>query len=94
MRRFRIDSEMSRKLGECRLSRNAVVRFRSNLSYDLENHYQSYRLWRHPKDQRFFLYFLSVADGASTHSFSFVIDDSTSPDDLFIVDFRHESAED
>ncbi len=45
---------------------------------------------RHPDDPRFFRYSLAVADGALTHRFFFVIDDSTSPDDLFIIDFRHE----
>lgn len=33
---------------------------------------------------------MAVADGESMHRFFFLIDDSTSPDDLFIVDFRHE----
>jgi hypothetical protein len=90
MRRLRIDPEMSRRMGECGLSRNAVIRFRVALRDDLENRYQLYRSSRHPGDQQFFRYFLPVADGALTHRFSFVIDDSTSPDDLFIVDFKHE----
>ncbi len=63
MRRLRIDSEMSRRLGECGLSRNAVVRFRVALRDDLENRYQLFRTSRHPQDQRFFRYFLAVADG-------------------------------
>ena len=92
MRRLRIDSEMSRRLGECGLSRNAVIRFRVGLRDDLENRYQFFRSLRHPEDQQFFRYFLAVADGALTHRFSFVIDDSTSPDDLFIIDFQHEVA--
>jgi hypothetical protein len=90
VRRLRIDPEMSRRLGKCGLSRNAVVRFRTALRDDLENCYQLYRSSRHPEDQRFFHYFLPVADGTSMHRFFFVIDDSTSPDDLFIIDFRHE----
>jgi hypothetical protein len=91
VRRLRIDKEMSRRMGECRpqLSRNAVVRFRVELRDDLEDRYHLYRSLRHPADQRFFLYSLPVADGALTHRFSFVIDDSTSPDDLFIIDFNH-----
>jgi len=90
MRRLRIDSEMSRRLGECGLSRNAVVRFRVALRDDLENRYPLFRTSRHPQDQRFFRYDLAVADGSLTHRFFFVIDDSTSPDDLFVIDFRHE----
>jgi hypothetical protein len=90
MRPLRIDPEMSRRLGGCGLSRNAVVRFRTSLRDDLENDYQVYRSSRHPEDQRFFRYNLAIADGPRTHRFFFVIDDSTSPDDLFIVDFNHE----
>ena len=90
MRRLRIDQEMSRKLGDVGLSRNAVIRFRVTLRDDLENRYQLYRSVRHPEDERFFRYFLAVADGNLTHQFFFVIDDSTSPDDLFIIDFWHE----
>jgi hypothetical protein len=67
-----------------------VVRFRVRLRDDLENRYQLFRPSRHPQDPRFFRYDLAVADGALTHRFSFVIDDSMSPDDLFIIDFRHE----
>jgi hypothetical protein len=90
MRRLRIDREMSRRLGDCRLSRNAAIRFRVGLRDDLENRYHLYRSSRHPKDERFFSYFLAVADGPLMHRFTFVIDDSTSPDDLFIIDFWHE----
>jgi hypothetical protein len=91
VRRLRIDKEMSRRLGECRpqLSRDAMVRFRVGLRDDLENRYHLYRSRRHPADQRFFPYSLPVADGALLHRFAFVIDDSTSPDDLFLIDFKH-----
>jgi hypothetical protein len=94
MRRLRIDSEMSRRLGACGLSRKGALRLLVGLRDDLENRYQHYRASRHPEDQRFFRYFLAVADGALTHRFDFVIDDSASPDDLFIVDFRHDSEQD
>ncbi len=90
MRHLRIDSEMSRRLGECGMSRHAAVRFRIALRDDMENHYPQFRSSRHPHDQRFFLYPLAIADGPRTHRFFFVIDDTTSPDDLFIVDFLHE----
>jgi hypothetical protein len=90
VRRLRIDKEMSRRLGECGMSRNAVIRFRVALRDDLENRYQTFRQFRHPEDDRFFSYFLAVADEEATHRFWFVIDDSTSPDDLFIIDFRYE----
>jgi hypothetical protein len=91
MRRLRIDSEMSRRLGDCGLSRNAVIRFLVAMRDDLENRYQLYSSSRHPEDQRFFRYFLAVPDGALMHRFDFVIDDSASPDDLLIIDFWHDS---
>jgi hypothetical protein len=94
MRRLRIDSEMSRRLGDCGLSRNAAIRFRVALRDDLEKRYDLYRPSRHPEDPAYFLYRLAVADGAMTHRFLFVIDDSTSPDDLFVIDFRHERESD
>jgi len=92
MRHLRIDSEMSRRLGECGLSRNAAVRFLLQLRDELENRYHLYRSARHPTDPTYFRYVLAIADGALTHRFFFVIDDSTSPDDLFIIAFQHESA--
>ena len=91
MRRLRISRELSQRLGACGLSRNAVVRFRVALRDDLEKRYPLYRTKRHPDDERFFTYLLPIADGAVTHRFFFVIDDSTSPDDLFIIDFKHVS---
>jgi hypothetical protein len=81
---------MSRKLGGCGLSRNAAIRLLVGLRDDLERRYALYRSARHPEDEQFFRYLLSIADEAVTHRFFFVVDDSTSPDDLFIIDFRHE----
>jgi hypothetical protein len=57
---------------------------------DLEDRYPLYRSSRHPEDDRLFRYLLAVADGDSMHRFYFLIDDSASPDDLFIIDFWHE----
>jgi hypothetical protein len=89
-RHLRLDPEMSRRLGKCGLSRNATVRFLTRLRDDLENRYSLYSALRHPEEERFFHFFLAVADGDLTHRFWFVIADATSPDDLFLMDFRHE----
>jgi hypothetical protein len=43
------------------------------------------------EDPRFFRYLVAFADGGLMHEFSFVIDDYTSPDHLFIEDFEHDS---
>ena len=90
MRRLRIDQEMSQRLGACGLSRNALVRFLALLRFDLESDYQFSRVTRHPADPRYFVYYLAIADTEWTHNFAFVVDDSTSPDDLFIIDFQHQ----
>jgi len=89
MRRLRIDPEMSQRMGDCGLSRNAMVRFMVALRFDLENDDQRNCTVRHPVDSRFFLYRLAIADGMWTHRFLFLMDDSTSPDDLFIINFQH-----
>jgi hypothetical protein len=80
---------MSRRLGACGLGRNAVVRFRTNLRDDLEKDYDLLRSSRHPMKPQYFVYKLAVAEGAVTHRFTFLIDDSTAPDHLFIIDFKY-----
>ena len=59
---------------------------------DLENDYQIYRVLRDEEEPRFFRYLVAFTDGGLMHHFNFVIDDSTSPDHLFIEDFEHESS--
>ncbi|MBY0524175.1 MAG: hypothetical protein K2R98_12290 [Gemmataceae bacterium] len=64
--------------------------FLNGLRSDLENHYRVYSVLRDEEEPRFFRYLVSIADGGLMHEFDFVIDDSTSPDHLFIEDFEHE----
>ena len=59
---------------------------------DLENHYRIYCVLRDEEEPRFFRYLVAFADGGLMHEFDFVIDDSTSPDHLFIEDFEHASS--
>jgi hypothetical protein len=61
------------------------------LRSELEDHYATYSVLRDEEEPRYFRYPLTFADGGSMHEFTFVIDDSTSPDHLFIEDFEHES---
>jgi hypothetical protein len=68
-----------------------LLRFLDGLRSDLENHHGIYGVLRDEEEPRFFHYLVAFADGGSMHEFDFVIDDSTSPDHLFIEDFEHES---
>ena len=90
MRRLHIGPAMSRRFGGYGLSRNALVRFLATLRFDIENNYQHYHMRRHPEDPRYFTYYLAIADATITHRFYFVIDDSTTPEDLFIANLQHE----
>jgi hypothetical protein len=68
-----------------------LLRFLNGLRSDLENHYRIYSVLRDEEEPRFFRYLVTVADGGLMHDFDFVIDDSTSPDHLFIEDFEHDA---
>jgi hypothetical protein len=66
------------------------VRFLHGLRSDLEDHYRIYCVLRDEEEPRFFRYLVTFADAGLMHEFEFVIDDSTSPDHLFIEDFEHD----
>jgi hypothetical protein len=65
--------------------------FLNALRSDLEDRYTIYCGLRDEVEPRYFRFLTTFADGGSMHVFEFVIDDSTSPDHLFIEDFEHES---
>lgn len=67
-----------------------MLRFLNGLRSDLENHYRIYSVLRDEEEPRFFRYLVTLADGGFIHEFDFVIDDSASPDHLFIEDFEHD----
>lgn len=89
MRRTMIPPEISRMLGGF-LSRTGIVRVLAALHEELPRLYPLLQDIRHPDDERYFSYPLSVADGETVHGIYFVVDDSTSPDHLIIADFVHE----
>ncbi len=89
MRRLVVPPGISRKIGAL-LSRNGVVRLLSRLHEELPARYGRYRGLRHPDDDGSFLFFVVVAEGRM-HSFTFFIDDSTSPDHLLVQDVEHNS---
>ncbi len=91
MRRLIVWPRISRQIGECRLTHDGLPVFLNGLRSDLENHYSIYCVLRDKEEPRFFRYLVAFADGGLMHEFDFVIDDSTSPDHLFIEDFEHYS---
>jgi hypothetical protein len=92
MRKLVIWPGISQRMGACGLTHEGLLRFLNGLRSDLENHYPIYRVLRDEEEPRFFRYLVTFADGSLIHEFDFVIDDSTSPDHLFIEDFEHDSS--
>jgi hypothetical protein len=91
VRRTIVSPKMSRLIGECRLTRNAAVRVLAGLYGELSQRYDIYKVFRNPEDSQRFFFFDSITDGDSMHTFTFHVDDSTSPDHLFVVDLEHQS---
>ncbi|MFO0929790.1 MAG: hypothetical protein U0736_22660 [Gemmataceae bacterium] len=89
MRRMLVSPQMSQSLGRL-LSREGVVRLLTGL-HDLPRQYDRFRRLRTPEDESLFLYFDAVADGGQMHTFTFLIDDSTSPDHLIVTTYEHRS---
>jgi hypothetical protein len=77
-------------IAECRLSRNGAVRVYANLHGELGQRYTRYCGLRHPDDDRLFFFFDAFADGDLMHTFTFHVDDTTSPDHLILTDLEHE----
>jgi hypothetical protein len=73
------------------LTHEGLPAFLNSFRYDLEGCYQANCGLRDEEEPRFFRFLTAFADGGVMHEFEFVIDDSTSPDHLFIEDFEHES---
>jgi hypothetical protein len=91
MRKLILWPGISRRIGACGLTHEGLPVFLNTVRSDLENDYQSYRVLRDEEEPRLFRYLVTFADGGLMHEFNFVIDDSTSPDHLFIEDFEHDS---
>ena len=91
MRKLIIWPGISRRIGGCGLTHEGLPLFLNGLRSDLENHYRIYCVLRDEEDPRFFRYLVAFSDGGLMHEFNFVIDDSTSPNHLFIEDFEHAS---
>lgn len=91
MRKLIIWPGISRRIGACGLTREGLSRLLNGLRSDLEGQYSLYRGLRDEEEPRFFHYLVTIADNGLMHEFDLVIDDSTSPDHLFIEDLEHDS---
>jgi hypothetical protein len=91
MRRLVVWPGISRRIGACGMTHQGLPVFLNRLRSDLENQYSIYSNLRDVEEPRFFRYLIAFADTGVMHEFDFVIDDSTSPDHLFIEDFTHDA---
>ena len=91
MRKLILWPAISRRIGQCGLTHEGLPVFLNRLRHDLEDRYATHCGLRDEEEPRFFRFLLAFADGGLMHEFEFVIDDSTSPDHLFIEDFEHDS---
>ena len=91
MRRLIIWPGISRRIGDVGLSHTGLLVLLNGLRSDLEDHYALFCALRDEEEPRFFHYLAAFADGGLMHRFEFIIDDSTSPDHLFIEDFEHDA---
>jgi hypothetical protein len=92
MRKLILWPGISRRIGAYGLTHEGLPVFLNGLRSDLEDLYKIYCVLRDVEEPRFFRYLVAFADGGLMHEFDFVIDDSTSPDHLFIEDFEHTSS--
>ena len=92
MRRTIVPPKITRMIRDCHLTRRGGLRlFAAGLHGELREHYERYRDLRHADDDRLFFFFDAFVDGNVMHTFTFHVDDSTSAEDLIVVDFEHES---
>ncbi len=91
MRRTVVPPEITRLIGKCRLTRNGAVRVFAGLHGELTERSARYRGLRHPENDRLFFFFDAFADGDLMHTFTFHVDDASSPEHLIVQDFEHES---
>jgi hypothetical protein len=89
VRRTLVPPEITRMIGDCHLSRQGAVRVFAGLHGELPQQYARFRRLRHPADDRLFFFFVAVGDEGLMHTFTFHIDDATSPEHLIVVDLEH-----
>lgn len=91
MRRTLLPPEITRIIGACQLSRAGIVRVLTGLHVELPKRYDQLRHQRHPENDGIFVVVDAIADGGRMHEFTFLIDDSSSPEHLIVADLEHDS---
>jgi hypothetical protein len=80
-----VDPPVVAFIGECGLSRNAIVRLYTRLHQELSQEADRFRGRRHPEEpDLYFHYRIQVASGDHWHQFDFAVNDSTAPGTLFL----------
>lgn len=90
MRRTVLPLDILRRIRDCRLSREGLVRLFAGLHGELTQRYERYSGLRHPDDDRLFFFFDAFTDQRKMHTFTFHVDDCTSPEHLIIADLEHD----
>jgi hypothetical protein len=91
MRRLIVPDPISARLDLIGLDRALRLRLMATLIEDACRRYDEFRGARVGPDGRFFEYATFVAAGNIRHVFNFWFDDSTSPAQVIIADFAHET---
>jgi hypothetical protein len=86
-----LDRPVSAALGACGLSREGLIRVLLLLHQDLPADHARHRSNRDATRSDCFRYRRQLLDGATWHLFDFLVEDSTSPDHLFVNSFGHQS---
>ena len=83
---------LSRALGECGLSRDALLLVLFALHHTLPEQADRFRRTRDPnRPDSLFLFRVSLPDGALWHRLTFGVDDATAPGYLFVENVAHET---
>ena len=91
MRQLTVPPMISRQIGACSLTRTVMVRVLAGLHDELPQQYDRFKAFRNPDDTTEFFYFHGITDGDLMHTFTFRVDDSTSPEHLLVVALEHVS---
>src|SRR5881227_652030 len=90
-RKVIVEPRVSRALRACGLSREGLLRALNMVHYDLADDYPRHLGRRDPQQPDHFRYRRQMLDGNTLHEFDFGVDDSTSPDHLFVNGLDHRS---
>ncbi len=82
--------DVSRLLGTCGLSRAGLLQVLPFLHVDLPTRVASLRSNRNPADDRQFICRCELFDADGWHDFAFLVDDTTAPGRLFVIDVNHQ----